>query len=304
MNDYLVTIVVMIYKNCDLLKNTINSILDQDYKHVELIISDDASPNITLAELNAFEIMCSSIPNVIIRKNKENMGTVRHFNEIIKMSKGDIICPLSCGDVFYNSTILTKIVNCFKYNDTLICTAKREENIEGKRGRILPSNYQMNLLNNPHKAFSYILNNGNFIGGATTYYSREIFVKYGYFDETYRLVEDLPFFLKILSKNVNITPLVFTSIKYDMSGVSSSGGRNPILDVDYLKLNKTLLNDKNLKLSFMNKRVLQYEIDKMEKKYSNLFLHFIYIDRVILYIIHTIRLRYNIHKEEINCEKY
>lgn len=45
MNKPLFSVVVLVYRHYEHLKTAVNSVLEQDYENIELIISDDGSPN-------------------------------------------------------------------------------------------------------------------------------------------------------------------------------------------------------------------------------------------------------------------
>lgn len=292
------SIVVMVYKNFESLIKTIESIVIQSYENYEVIISDDGSPNFEEKYFQDIKEKFNKVSKIKFIRNAKNQGTVKHFNQLIKNEvTGDIICPLSCGDEFFNKNSLQEIVDTFRMSNALVVSAKRCE-VRNKTTKNLPLNYELNLLNQPQSALRYIMTHGSFISGASTYYHKKVFQKYGYFNEEYRLVEDLPFYIELLAHDEKIIPIKKPTIRYDLTGVSSSSGRNPILDKDYLKLDNSLLKRKDITLSFMNKRVLHYSIDKMKKKYSTIILHLLYIDRVVVYFIHMERKKRWMKKEK------
>lgn len=292
------SIVVMVYKNFESLIKTIESIAIQSYKNYEVIISDDGSPNFKEKYFQEIEESFKNILKIKVIRNIKNQGTVRHFNQLIKNeATGDIICPLSCGDEFFNKNSLQEIVDTFKKSKALVVSAKRCE-IRNKTEINLPLNNELNLLYEPKSALKYIITHGSFISGASTYYHKNVFQKYGYFNEDYRLVEDLPFYIELLANDEKIIPLKKPTIKYDLTGISSSSGRNPKLDKDYIKLDDSLLKRKDITFSFMNKRVLHYNIDKMKKRYPMVILNLLYIDRVVVYFIHMKRKKQWIKKEK------
>ena len=54
MNRPLVSVGVLVYKNFHYIKDVINSILEQDYPNIELIISDDGSPDFCAKEIENY----------------------------------------------------------------------------------------------------------------------------------------------------------------------------------------------------------------------------------------------------------
>lgn len=276
------TIIVMVYKNLNQVIQTLDSIKKQTYSNYEVIVSDDGSPNYTQEDFDKItEQYKNEFTYFKLINNGINRGTVKHFNSLIKQAKGTIICPLSSGDQFYNENSLQEIMNAFDQEDELIYTSKRmikkENSIE-----YYPSLYQVSLLDQSNHFFEYIMKYGNFVSGASTYYKKDIFDKYGFFDEKYRLLEDYPFYAKLALNNEKIGYLDYPTIQYELGGISTASNRNPLLDQDYVTLFKDVLSQKDIHLSYTAKRALKYRIDKITKKYNSFVIQLLYIDVVIM----------------------
>ena len=276
------TIIVMVYKNLDQVRQTLDSIKKQTYSNYEVIVSDDGSPNYTQEDFDKItEQYKNEFTYFKLINNGINRGTVKHFNSLIKQAKGTIICPLSSGDQFYNENSLQEIMNAFDQEDKLIYTSKRmikkENNIE-----YYPSLYQVSLLDQSNHFFEYIMKYGNFVSGASTYYKKDIFDKYCFFDAKYRLLEDYPFYAKLALNNEKIGYLDYPTIQYELGGISTASNRNPLLDQDYVTLFKDVLSQKDIHLSYTAKRALKYRIDKITKKYNSFVIQLLYIDVVIM----------------------
>lgn len=276
------TIIVMVYKNLDQVRQTLDSIKKQTYSNYEVIVSDDGSPNYTQEDFDKItEQYKNEFTYFKLINNGINRGTVKHFNSLIKQAKGTIICPLSSGDQFYNENSLQEIMNAFDQEDKLIYTSKRmikkENNIE-----YYPSLYQVSLLDQSNHFFEYIMKYGNFVSGASTYYKKEIFDKYGLFDEKYKLLEDYPFYVNLAFNNEKIGYIDYPTIQYELGGISTASNRNPLLDQDYVTLFKDVLSQKDIHLSHKTKRALNYRIDKITKKYNSFLVQLLYIDVVIM----------------------
>lgn len=276
------TIIVMVYKNLNQVIQTLDSIKKQTYSNYEVIVSDDGSPNYTQEDFDKItEQYKNEFTYFKLINNGINRGTVKHFNSLIKQAKGTIICPLSSGDQFYNENSLQEIMNVFDQENKLIYTSKRmikkENSIE-----YYPSLYQVSLLDQSNHFFEYIMKYGNFVSGASTYYKKDIFDKYGFFDEKYRLLEDYPFYAKLALNNEKIGYLDYPTIQYELGGISTASNRNPLLDQDYVTLFKDVLSQKDIHLSYTAKRALKYRIDKITKKYNSFVIQLLYIDVVIM----------------------
>ena len=111
---------------------------------------------------------------------------------------------------------------------------------------------------------------------------KEIFDKYGLFDEKYKLLEDYPFYVNLAFNNEKIGYIDYPTIQYELGGISTASNRNPLLDQDYVTLFKDVLSQKDIHLSHMTKRALNYRIDKITKKYNSFLVQLLYIDVVIM----------------------
>ncbi len=229
----LVSVIILTYKNFNGIEKNLNSIFEQDYPNIEIVISDDCSENFDLNYIKKLlEKKSDNIKRIEIIKNIKNLGTVKNFNNAIKKSTGDYILPLSQDDSFYSKDTITKIVDSF--GEYLVISGIRKVVSEnGVEKGELPSVEEREILKDK-KLYNYLILNGNLISGASTYYKREVFEKYDFFDENLFLLEDMPYYLKLMRNNESIKILDFSTIRYGDNGVSSF--KNPLLRKDYTNL--------------------------------------------------------------------
>lgn len=278
------SIIVMTYKNASNLCTTIDSILKQNFVDYEIIISDDCTPDI---ERNYFEIekekCIQQNKAVLLNYNSKNIGTVKHFNNLIKKARGQYIIPLSCGDSFIDEHVLSDIYNCFQDTGYNVITTKRRGIIDNKE-KTMPERYQLDIFQkSTEQIFNYICKYADLISGSNTYYNKKVFEKYGYFDETLRLLEDCPYYLKLLYNNEKIYFFDRVSIVYDMTGVST-GKMNPLLIEDFEKMYICINNDYRDKLTFLTRRFVQYRIDKYKNSSNSGKINIIikYVDVILI----------------------
>lgn len=228
-----VSIVLLSYNNLEYLEECFNSIVKQTYKNIEVVLSDDCSRNIDKNSiiLRVENVIKNSTINVKYIFHDVNVGTVKNSKNAILNSSGDIIIPLAIDDLLYDNNTVENIVNYFNNNDCLIASSIRANfNEEGKIISYRPTSKQKELFNNKEELLQDILKFGNFIGGCNTYYRKELFKEVGYFDESYRLLEDFPYYIKILEKGINIPLIDIPCLKYRYGGVSNSGFHPAFLD--------------------------------------------------------------------------
>ena len=92
--ESLVSVIVPIYNAEKYLERCINSILNQSYKHFELILVDDGSTDSTLSICQNFQHNDNRI-NVI---HKKNSGVSKSRNKALEISNGDYIIFVDADD--------------------------------------------------------------------------------------------------------------------------------------------------------------------------------------------------------------
>jgi len=114
----LVTCILLAYNHEQFIESAIKGLLEQDYDNIEFIISDDSSSD------NTYEIICAAtkshlaIKNIILNKNEENLGLVKHFNKLVNMAQGDIIVVAAGDDISLKSRV-SNTVDIFSKNENI-----------------------------------------------------------------------------------------------------------------------------------------------------------------------------------------
>lgn len=288
MNEPLISVIVLTYKKFDYFEKCIESVLNQTYKKIELIISDDGSDNFDLEYIKSYidQNKKSNIINVNVIHHNKNIGTVKNYNNAIKVSKGKYIIGLAMDDCLYNSGVINSIVEFFIETKALIITAYREvydEQLE-KFVERMPKKYYVDILNSDENLYRALCK-GNFISGACTYYSKEFFDEYGLFNEEYRLLEDYPKYLQATRNNCKIKLFNKPTIKYRIGGISTPNTINPILKKDRESaIIKEILRYKKDTGIFIN-RFNRFEYSAMENRKQIYKLIFLYPDVVFYKMI-------------------
>lgn len=112
MNDLLISVVVPVYKVEDYLKTCIESVLNQSYQNIEVILVDDGSPD------NSPQI-CDEYASIDKRVNvihKLNGGLSNARNTGLRIAKGDYIIFLDSDDYWSDRNALLTLVDIIKCN--------------------------------------------------------------------------------------------------------------------------------------------------------------------------------------------
>lgn len=75
MSNKLVSVVILTYNNFQYLKQCIDSVYNQEYKNIEIIIGDDGSKNFDRKYIESlFENQRDNIKRIYINQQKVNVG--------------------------------------------------------------------------------------------------------------------------------------------------------------------------------------------------------------------------------------
>lgn len=92
----LVTIICLCYNQRQFLKPAIQSVLDQTYENIELIVVDDAS---TDGSQEVIEQLVITHPSIKYFPLSKNSGNCKAFNYALKHTKGEYIIDLAADDI-------------------------------------------------------------------------------------------------------------------------------------------------------------------------------------------------------------
>jgi glycosyltransferase involved in cell wall biosynthesis len=106
----LVTIICLSYNHEKFVVETLNSVVNQNYSPIELIIVDDCSLDTTKTIIEDWLL---SHPEVQFIANEVNLGNTKSFNNALKIAKGDYIIDLAADDLLVPNGIPLQ-VNAFK----------------------------------------------------------------------------------------------------------------------------------------------------------------------------------------------
>ncbi len=102
----LVSVMIPTYNQKDYLATAIESALAQTYPAIEIIISDDTSPDPAVAELLE---RYAAIPKVKVYRNATNLGRVANYRTTLyERTRGEWVVNLDGDDYFYDPTFIEK----------------------------------------------------------------------------------------------------------------------------------------------------------------------------------------------------
>lgn len=106
----LVTIICLCYNQQEFVLESLDSVINQDYKNIELIIVDDCS---TDNSKSIIENWLADNPGIPLIANKTNLGITKAFNQALQLAKGDYIIDLAADDILVPNCVRLQI-NAFE----------------------------------------------------------------------------------------------------------------------------------------------------------------------------------------------
>ncbi|WP_257349091.1 glycosyltransferase [Pseudalkalibacillus decolorationis] len=179
--------VIIPFYNCSFIHEAIESVFNQTYKNIELIVINDGS-TINAERLTPFM-------NRISYFYQENNGTAAALNQGIKLATGDLIAWLSSDDIFLPEKLEKQVDLIQRTNCDMVYTNFNlidEKSDVTKRDVGLIIHDKLSLLRQFRTSCP--------INGSTVLIKKEVFSEVGWFDSELRYTQDYDMWLRIAAK--------------------------------------------------------------------------------------------------------
>lgn len=186
MNNKLVSVIIPVYNGENYIKQCVNSVLNQTYDNVEIIVINDGSTDSTLIIL---ESLNSNEKLNVYSINNSGVSVAR--NTGIQFSSGDYIFFLDADDSITDNCIENLINTCeLLQADYVKCAVYLENNVYNNRA--IPINDKLLVDYYQNKSFQFGVIWGILI-------KRDLILKYNLQFENYKYGEDTLFFANLIS---------------------------------------------------------------------------------------------------------
>lgn len=205
-----ISIITVCYNSEKTIKDTLESVLKQTYTNYEYLIIDGKSKDDTLKIVKSYEKKFKGKLKYISEKDK---GLYDAMNKGIKLATGDIVGIINSDDVLAKEDAFEKIVKRFEetdcdgtYSDLYILDCDTMTKIERK----------------------FISKKGNYKLGwypphPTLYLKKEVYDKYGLYNQDYRIAADYDFMIRIMKDKVKLSYIKDVLVHMRSGGKSTDG---------------------------------------------------------------------------------
>ena len=206
----ILSIITINLNNADGLQKTIQSVIEQTYQKIEFIIIDGNSKDSSIEIIKKFE------KKITHWKSEPDSGIYNAMNKGIILANGKYCLFLNSGDFLVDKQVIEKVFYSICYEDLLLGNCN------------VSKNGQVVHLAKPPQTITLKSFYKNTIPHQSTFIKRELFDRYGYYSEKYKINSDYDFWIKaIIQGNCSTKNLNLTIADYNLEGISSNIIENP-----------------------------------------------------------------------------
>lgn len=269
MNNPLVSVCIPTYNNAHYIGKTLESIINQTYKNIEIIISDNASSDNTEEIIRAF-----GDQRIKYYKNPETVVCLANWNLSIKLSQGDYVSIYHSDDIYEPNIVEEelKFLQIFPEVGAVFCLDKIiDENDRFIRNGVnLPQKFEKkNIINFVDLFLALLEKSGSFLVAPTFMAKKEIFTKVGFFKETTEFGDstgsaaDTEMWLRITQKyKIGIIKERLINRRISNTQGSYQYENNRVLRANHFLVLDSFLKNSDIKGKIDRKILGQYEFNK------------------------------------------
>jgi glycosyltransferase len=210
-----ISIITATYNSAATVAETMRSVNEQDYPHIEHIIVDGNSQDDTLEIIQNYPLTAALI-------SERDEGIYDAMNKGIRMATGDIVGILNSDDIYANDQVISRVANIFQDPEIQACYGDLEYVDAHNTSRITRT----------WKSGKY--NKGSFYWGwmpphPTFFVRRKVYDRVGLFDTRLHSAADYEMMLRIMVKHqMQAAYIPEFLVKMRRGGVSNASIKNRI----------------------------------------------------------------------------
>lgn len=219
-----ISVVVITYNSSKYVLETLESVKNQDYSNLELIVSDDCSTDDTFKICKKWvSDNATRFCRAVVVQTEKNGGICVNYNRGLKEVQGTWVKYIAGDDILLPHCISTYVSELRMSQDKImLCGIIRFfDSSINENSCILPT-YFGELTNREQEKF--LVRSGTVVPGPTLFLETETLRNLGGFEECYPFIEDYPLCMKYLSKGYHIHLANHCLIRYRVYQESVSRG--------------------------------------------------------------------------------
>ena len=222
-NTPLVSVCIPAYNNEDYILETINCILHQSYKHIELIVVDDNSSDSTLEVAKSVKDK-----RLKVYHNEANLGMAGNWNKCLSLCNGKYIKLVCADDLIHKRLIEKEVAIMETYPQVnLVQTDTQFIDVDGNPKGYYRRYFKAGIVEG-REASRFSIFTRDFLGAPLANMIRaSTYDKLGGFDESFHYIIDYDFFMKLANYGkiyIAHKPLNYFRIRNDSNTGQVLGG--------------------------------------------------------------------------------
>lgn len=220
----LVSVVVLSYNSSKTITETLDSIYNQDYDKIELVIADDASKDNTVTVAAEWiEKNKDRFVNCIINRQSENGGVPKNLNGGINAAHGKYLKIIAADDLLTPDCVSVNLNACEENGYRHLCTWFKKFSVSESGDKTFSDEEPNTALFNAsaEEQFNALLC-FNFVYGCIFFVEKAYIEELGMYDENYRYMEDYPMWVKMTARGDKLNFLNAVTVLYRVSETSLS----------------------------------------------------------------------------------
>ena len=249
------SIITINRNNAEGLRKTLDSVIAQTYKEFEYIVIDGASTDNSVDVIRASALQAEGLTFKWI--SEKDTGIYNAMNKGLKKAKGEYTLMLNSGDYLVDEHVIERIMPELDGTDIV-----QGNNIEEQAGVVYRNRgYGKSDID------LFDIMKGHFLH-QSSFCRRDLFERYGYFDESYKMSADTKFFMTCLGQNDASFKYVDIDVaNYDMSGISAE------MNGPWAKCHQEELERIHKEVFSERMYAFMFENDKKVRLYNDLHAH-------------------------------
>ena len=246
----LVSVVIVSYNASDSIADTLDSIYNQTYPALELIVADDASRDNTVAVARAWmDAHRDRFTNCTVIAHEKNQGVAENLNSGIRAATGYYIKDFAADDQLHPTYLEAHVA--YLEATGADCVFSKMQAFHMEDGKKVVSDYAppagANFFDADAQTQYRMLLCGNMLFSPTFLATRRLYDRHGLYDTRFPLMEDYPFYLKLVKEGTKLHYLDVCLVDYCFSETSISNATSTrVLSPNFHKMMRSFFYKERL----------------------------------------------------------
>lgn len=269
----LVSICIPAYNNADYICETLDTVMNQTYENIELVVVDDGSKDNTWNVINKYkEEYEAKNPDTskIIRlyKNEKNLGMAGNWNRALELCTGEYL-KLICADDLMDENLTEREVAILEEHADVVCVSSDTQFIDlnGKKKGQYKRYKKTGVVDGIEAVRSCVFTRDKLGAPVANLFRRTVYEQVGGFDPSFIYIIDYDFYMRVYCAGkvfIIHEPLNFFRIRNDSNTGQVLGGDKGAIYIGehrrlVTKISKILgLKSWQIELSVIIRRMLSF----------------------------------------------